>query len=52
MTLWFVFALMTAAAIFAVLWPFSRAGRRNAKAARLPSTGTNSARSTATSPAG
>ncbi|QWG20161.1 c-type cytochrome biogenesis protein CcmI [Bradyrhizobium sediminis] len=27
MTLWFVFALMTAAAIFVVLWPLSRAGR-------------------------
>ena len=27
MTLWFLFALMTAAAIFAVLWPLSRAGR-------------------------
>ena len=27
MTLWFVFALMTAAAIFAVLWPLSRVGR-------------------------
>jgi cytochrome c-type biogenesis protein CcmH len=27
MTLWFVFALMTAAAIFAVLWPLSRRGR-------------------------
>src|SRR5260370_38984260 len=27
MTLWFVFALMTAAAIFAVLWPLGR-GRR------------------------
>jgi cytochrome c-type biogenesis protein CcmH len=27
MTLWFVFALMTAAAIFAVLWPLSRTGR-------------------------
>jgi cytochrome c-type biogenesis protein CcmH len=26
MTLWFVFALMTAAAAFAVLWPLSRAG--------------------------
>ena len=24
MTLWFVLALMTAAAIFAVLWPLSR----------------------------
>jgi cytochrome c-type biogenesis protein CcmH len=24
MTLWFVFALMTVAAIFAVLWPLSR----------------------------
>lgn len=27
MTLWFVFALMTVAAIFAVLWPLGRAGR-------------------------
>src|ERR1700761_4367043 len=27
MTLWFVFALMTAAAIFAVLWPLGRAGK-------------------------
>ena len=27
MTLWFVFALMTAAAIFAVLWPLGGAGR-------------------------
>jgi cytochrome c-type biogenesis protein CcmH len=27
MTLWFVFALMTAAAIFAVLWPLGRRGR-------------------------
>src|ERR1700731_4156798 len=27
MTLWFVFALMTAAAIFAVLWPLSRGNR-------------------------
>jgi cytochrome c-type biogenesis protein CcmH len=27
MTLWFVFALMTVAAIFAVLWPLSRADR-------------------------
>ena len=26
MTLWFVFALMTAAAIFAVLWPLGRGG--------------------------
>jgi cytochrome c-type biogenesis protein CcmH len=30
MTLWFVFALMTAAAIFAVLWPLGR-GRRPSK---------------------
>jgi cytochrome c-type biogenesis protein CcmH len=30
MMLWFVFALMTAAAIFAVLWPLSRAGRPQA----------------------
>jgi cytochrome c-type biogenesis protein CcmH len=28
MTLWFVFALMTVAAIFAVLWPLGRAGGR------------------------
>jgi cytochrome c-type biogenesis protein CcmH len=28
MTLWFVFALMTAAAIFAVLWPLGRARRK------------------------
>src|SRR6266436_9796177 len=27
MTLWFVFALMTAAAIFAVLWPLGRHGQ-------------------------
>src|SRR3981189_3744113 len=27
MTLWFVFALMTAAAIFAVLWPLGRRGQ-------------------------
>jgi cytochrome c-type biogenesis protein CcmH len=27
MTLWFVFALMTAAAMFAVLWPLGRSGR-------------------------
>src|SRR2546423_13938769 len=27
MTLWFVFALMTAAAIFAVLWPLGRSTR-------------------------
>lgn len=27
MTLWFVFALMTVAAVFAVLWPLSRGGR-------------------------
>ncbi len=27
MTLWFVFALMTVAAVFAVLWPLGRAGR-------------------------
>jgi cytochrome c-type biogenesis protein CcmH len=30
MTLWFVFALMTAAAVFAVLWPLSRQGVRKA----------------------
>ncbi len=31
MMLWFVFALMTAAAIFAVLWPLSHAGRPQAE---------------------
>ena len=38
MTLWFVFALMTAAAIFAVLWPLSRgsARRRWQRSSRLP----------------
>ena len=30
MTLWFVFALMTAAAIFAVLWPLGRGHRKQA----------------------
>ena len=30
MTLWFVFALMTVAAIFAVLWPLSRGARPSA----------------------
>jgi len=30
MTLWFVFALMTAAAIFAVLWPLGRRNRKQA----------------------
>ena len=32
MMLWFLFALMTAAAIFAVLWPLGR-GTRKARAA-------------------
>ena len=32
MTLWFVFALMTAAAIFAVLWPLGRSGRARSDA--------------------
>ena len=27
MTLWFVFALMTVAAVFAVLWPLGRANK-------------------------
>jgi cytochrome c-type biogenesis protein CcmH len=30
MTLWFVFALMTAAAVFAVLWPLGRGGKPHA----------------------
>ena len=32
MTLWFVFALMTAAAIFAVLWPLGRGTRAQVRA--------------------
>ena len=52
MTLWFVFALMTAAASFAVLWPLSRRGRRLAAAAKLPSIGINSPKSIATLAAG
>src|ERR1700744_392136 len=31
MTLWFVFALMTAAAVFAVLWPLGRRNRAQAE---------------------
>ena len=53
MTLWFVFALMTAAAIFAVLWPLGRGERAAAAtAARPPSTRINSPRSIATLAAG
>ena len=50
MTLWFVFALMTAAAIFAVLWPLGRGAGRKTTAARRPSTRINSPRSIATLP--
>ena len=51
MTLWFVFALMTVAAIFAVLWPLSRSiGAASTAAARPPSTRTNLPRSIAMSP--
>jgi cytochrome c-type biogenesis protein CcmH len=35
MTLWFVFALMTAAAIFAVLWPLGRSGRPRSDASDI-----------------
>ena len=50
MTLWFVFALMTVAAIFAVLWPLAAALRRRPAAARRRSTGISSPRSIAMSP--
>jgi cytochrome c-type biogenesis protein CcmH len=35
MTLWFVFALMTAAAVFAVLWPLGRQRRAQNDGNRL-----------------
>jgi cytochrome c-type biogenesis protein CcmH len=35
MTLWFVFALMTVAAIFAVLWPLGRAGRAQSEGSEV-----------------
>ena len=51
MMLWLVLALMTAAAIFAVLWPLAGA-RRCAPAATSRSIATSSMRSTATASAG
>ena len=36
MILWFVLALMTAAAVFAVLWPLARARRQGRPAAAAP----------------
>src|SRR6266702_1644350 len=35
MTLWFVFALMTVAAIFAVLWPLGRSGRAKSQGSEV-----------------
>ncbi len=35
MTLWFVFALMTVAAIFAVLWPLGRGGRAESQGSEV-----------------
>ncbi|RXH20149.1 c-type cytochrome biogenesis protein CcmI [Bradyrhizobium guangzhouense] len=35
MTLWFVFALMTVAAIFAVLWPLGRGGRPDSQGSEV-----------------
>ncbi|MEK9282089.1 MULTISPECIES: c-type cytochrome biogenesis protein CcmI [unclassified Bradyrhizobium] len=35
MTLWFVFALMTVAAIFAVLWPLGRGGRARSEGSEV-----------------
>ncbi len=52
MMLWFVLALMTAAAIFAVLWPLGARARRCAPAAMSRSIATSSTRSSATAPAG
>ena len=51
MNLWFVFALMTVAAVFAVLWPLGRRYRPQAEAARQRSTAISSPRSIATLPA-
>ena len=51
MTFWLVFALMTAAAVFAVLWPLSRGASARAQgAATLPSIATSSTKSRATAP--
>ena len=50
MTLWFVLALMTAAAMFAVLWPLARRARHRAQAAISRSIATSSRRSNATAP--
>ncbi len=52
MTLWFVFALMTVAAIFAVLWPLSRGAPRRPAAVRPPSTRISLPRSIAMSQPG
>ena len=48
MKLWFVFALMTAAAVFAVLWPLGRRPRGKPAAARRRFTATSSPRSSVT----
>jgi len=51
MSLWFVFALMTVAAVFAVLWPLGHVTGRRLTEPRPRSTATNSRRSIATLPA-
>ena len=52
MTLWFVLALMTAAAIFAVLWPLARRAPARVAAAMSRSIATSSTKSSATAPTG
>ena len=52
MTLWFVFALMTVAAIFAVLWPLGRGASASAGGSEAWSTGISSPRSIAMSQPG
>ena len=51
MNLWFVFALMTVAAVFAVLWPLGRRTAPQTGGNEAASTAINSRRSIATSPA-
>ena len=50
MVLWLLFALMTAAAVFAVLWPLSRKAGGRGPAATSRSIATSSTKSRATAP--
>jgi hypothetical protein len=53
MLIWIIFAVMTGASVFALLWPLGRAGRSRSPMSGTPraSIARSSARSTATSPA-